>query len=167
MDLTAPGASLPDGAFDGRAAFQATLHAALAAAARENWGEIILSDTDFADWSLGTRASVEALQAWAATGRKLQLIAQDFKVVAHEHARFVRWRRAWDHIVVSRVCAGPGVSAVPSAIWTPGWYLHRIDPDRCRGVCGSEPDSRIALRQLLDECLRQGRPGFAASVLGL
>lgn len=162
-----PGAPLPDGAFDGRAAFQATLQVALAAAARENWGEMIFSDIDFADWSLGTRASVEALQAWAATGRRLQLIARDFNVIAHEHARFVRWRQAWDHIVVCRVCAGPSAPAVPSAIWTPGWSLQRIDPDRCRGVCGSAPESRVALRQLLDECLRQGRPGFAASVLGL
>lgn len=159
--------SLPDGAFNGRQAFHATLAAALAAAARENWREIILSDANFADWPLGARSSVEALQAWAAAGRTLQLIAHDFDVFARHHARFVHWRQAWDHIIVCRVCAGAGAPPVPSAIWTPGWCLQRIDPERCRGVCGSVPESRVALRHLLQECLRHGRPGFAASTMGL
>lgn len=158
---------LPSGAFDGRQGFHATLQAALAAAARENWREMILSDASFADWPLGELASVDALQAWAAAGRTLQLIAHDFHVFAREHARFVHWRQAWDHIIVCRVCAGAGAPPVPSAIWTPGWFMQRIDPERCRGVCGSAPENRIALRQVLDECLRHGRPGFAASTLGL
>ena len=159
--------SLPSGAFDGRQAFHATLQAALGAAARENWREIILSDEDFADWPLGARANVEALQAWAAAGRSLQLIARDFHVFTREHARFVRWRQIWDQIIVCSMCTGPGAPPLPSAIWTPGWFMQRSDPERCRGVCGSAPESRVALRQLLQECLRHARPGFAASTLGL
>ncbi len=158
---------LPNRTFDGRQAFHATLQTALAAAARENWREIILSDASFADWPLGARASVEALQAWAAAGRTLQLIAHDFQVFAREHARFVRWRQAWDHIIVCRACDGAGAPPVPSAVWAPGWFMQRVDPERCRGVCGSGPEGCIALRQLLDECLRHGRPAFAASTLGL
>ena len=159
--------SLPDGPFDGRQAFQAMLHKSLAVAARENWREIVFSDADFADWPLGERATVEALQAWAAAGRSLQLIAQDFQVFARGHARFVHWRQRWDHIMVCSLCSGAGAPAVPSAIWTSGWFMHRIDPERCRGVCGTAPESRVALRQVLDECLRHGRPGFPASTLGL
>jgi len=159
--------ALPGGAFDGRQAFLATLRAALGHAARENWRELILSDDDFADWPLGERATVEALQAWAASGRSLQLIARDFGVFAREHARFVRWRQMWDHIVVASTCSGGAAPALPSAIWTPGWFMRRIDPERCRGVCGSAPESRLALRQLLEECLRHARPGFPASTLGL
>ena len=161
---------LPSGPFDGRQAFLAMLHSALAHAARENWREIIFSDASFADWPLGERSSVEALQAWAAAGRTFQLIAHDFEVFAREHARFVHWRRRWDHIMVCSLCSlcsGSGAPPLPSAIWTPGWCMQRIDPERCRGVSGTAPESRVALRQVLEECLRHSRPGFAASTLGL
>lgn len=161
------GIDLPEGAFDGRHAFQAHLHAALDAAARQNWREIVLSDPDFVDWPLGERASIEALQAWSAAGRGLVLLAQHFDVFAREHARFVQWRRMWSHIVDARVCHGPGLPSVPSAIWTPGWFLHRIDVEHARGVCGRAPEGRRALRERIDECLRHARPAFPASTLGL
>lgn len=159
--------ALPVGPFDGRHAFHAILRAALAAAARENWRELILADASFADWPLGDRASVDALQAWAAAGRSLQMVAHDFRVFEREHARFVQWRQRWDHIVTCRAVDGQGAPPVPSAIWTPAWSMKRIDVERCRGVSSSEPESRVALRLVLDECLRHGRPTFAASTLGL
>jgi hypothetical protein len=56
---------------------------------------------------------------------------------------------------------------VPSAIWTPSWFLHRIDIEHGRGVCGPEPEGRRGLRERLDECLRHARAGFPASTLGL
>ena len=87
--------------------------------------------------------------------------------VERQHARFVQWRRMWDHIVQARAVPGEGSSEVPSAFWTPGWSLHRIDPERCRGVCGLEAEARVGLRQALDERFQQGRPAFPASVLGL
>ena len=158
---------LHNGVFDGRAAFHGLLQGALAAAAQENWRELILCDADFHDWPLGERATVEALQAWAAAGRSLQLVAGDFGVFARQHARFVQWRQRWDHIMVCSLCSGSGAPSVPSAIWTPGWFMHRIDPEHCRGVSGTAPERRVALRQVIDECLRHGRPGFAASTLGL
>jgi len=57
--------ALPEGAFDGRQAFLATLRAALGHAARENWRELILSDDDFADWPLGERATANARAAFS------------------------------------------------------------------------------------------------------
>jgi hypothetical protein len=162
-----PGTELPEGPFDGRGAFDAYLRQALAAAARQNWREIVLCDPDFGDWPLGEREIVDALQAWAAAGRRLVLLAQGFDVFERHHARFVHWRRMWDHIIDCRVCHGPGLPEVPSAIWTPGWFLHRIDVERARGVCGGTPEARRALRERLDECLRHAKPGFPASTLGL
>lgn len=159
--------SLPEGAFDGRHAFQAHLHAALTAAAQQNWREIILSDASFGDWPLGERAIADALQAWSANRRSLVLLAQRFDVFEREHARFVHWRRMWSHIVDCRACDGPGLPQVPSGIWTPSWFLNRIDVERSRGVCGREPEGRRALRERIDECLRHGRPAFPASTLGL
>lgn len=158
---------LLDGAFDGRLAFHENLRTAMADAAGQNWREIVFSDPDFADWPLGERASVEALQAWAASGRSLVLLARHFKVFERDHARFVRWRQTWSHIIDARACAGAGLPPVPSAIWTPTWCLRRIDLEHDRGVGGTEPERRRALREAIDECLRNGRPAFPASTLGL
>ncbi|AMM23296.1 hypothetical protein [Variovorax sp. PAMC 28711] len=160
-------AALPDGAFDGPKAFDTNLRIALAAAAHHNWREIVLSDPAFTDWPLGERATLEALQAWSRSGRSFILLAQRFDVFERGHARFVQWRQTWSHIVECRVCNAAGAPPVPSAIWTPSWFMHRVDPERGRGVCGRDPERRAALRERIDECIRQGRPGFPASTLGL
>ena len=97
-------ATLPEGAFDGRAAFQSQLHAALDAAAREGWRELVFSDPTFADWPLGERTSIERLNAWASSGRTLLLLAGSFSVFERDHMRFVEWRRTWSHIVDCRAC---------------------------------------------------------------
>ena len=49
---------LSQGRFSGRTEFQQLVRDALAAAAREGWPELILSDANFADWPLGERAMV-------------------------------------------------------------------------------------------------------------
>jgi len=158
---------LPVGGFDGRTDFIAHLRTAFAAAVRQGWQEIVLSDPDFTDWPLGEQAVVDALQAWSASGRSLRLLAGRFDVFERHHARFVHWRRMWDHIVQARAVQGAHAAEVPSAVWTPSWCLHRIDPERSRGVCSAEAQPRVALRHLIDEVFQQGRPAFAASVLGL
>lgn len=160
-------ASLPEGAFDGRAAFQSQLHAALDAAAQEGWRELVFSDPTFADWPLGERASIERLNAWASSGRTLLLLAGSFSVFERDHMRFVEWRRTWSHIVDCRACSGAGAPRVPSAIWSPSWQMYRIDIERSRGVSGRDPERRRVLREQIDECLRRGRPAFPATTLGL
>jgi len=159
---------LIEGRFDGREAFVDLVRGALSAAAYQGWNEVVFSDPDFADWPLGERASIEALQAWSASGRRLLLLAGRFDLIERGHARFVTWRRTWDHIVECRAAGRTGTpEEVPSAFWTPTWCLHRIDPERSRGVCSSEPRARRDLRESLDERWRQGRPAFPASTLGL
>ncbi len=156
-----------EGAFDGRAAFHAQLRAALDAAALEGWRELVFSDPNFADWPLGERATIERLNAWAASGRTLLLLAGSFSVFDRDHMRFVEWRRTWSHIVDCRACSGPGAPRVPSAIWSPAWQMHRIDAESSRGISGRDPERRRALREQIDECWRRGRPGLPATTLGL
>ena len=157
----------PEGAFDGRLEFLARLRAAVDAALREGWREIVFSDPTFVDWPLGERSFVEVLNAWAAGGRSLTMLAGSFSIFDREHARFVQWRRTWSHIVDCRVCTGAGAPRVPSAIWTPAWQLHRINIESSRGTSGSDSERRRALREQIDECLRRGRPAFPATTLGL
>jgi hypothetical protein len=159
--------ALPSGRFSGRDAFRQLVRDALACAAREGWQEIILSDASFEDWPLGERAVAQALQDWSASGRRCTLLARRWDSVAGRHARFVTWRRTWAHIIEARACPAADPLDLPSAIWSPHWVMQRLDPERCNGFSGSEPERRVALRESLKEWLQRSTPGFAATTLGL
>ena len=160
-------AALPSGRFSGRKDFQQLVRDALACAAREGWREIILSDPDFADWPLGERAVSESLRAWSAAGRRCTLLACRYDEVAVRHARFVTWRRAWSHIIEARACVSADMLEFPSAIWSPGWAMQRLDPERSNGYSGTEPERRLLLKENLQEWLGKSGPAFAATTLGL
>lgn len=166
-DDAAPPAPLPSRRFEGRNEFRQLVRDALACAAREGWREIILSDADFHDWPLGERAVAQSLQDWARTGRQVVLLARRYDEVVRQHARFVRWRGTWSHIVTAVACPSADPLELPSAIWSPAWVLDRIDPVHSNGYCGSEPDRRLRLRERLDEWLRKSSPAFPATTLGL
>jgi len=164
-----PGAppALPSGRFEGRVAFQQLVRDALACAAREGWRELILSDADFDDWPLGERAVAESLHDWSATGRKITLLARRYDEVIRRHARLVTWRQRWTHIVDARACPSADALELPSAIWSPGWVMQRLDMERSNGVSGSEPNRRLLLRESLNEWLGKSSPSFPATTLGL
>lgn len=162
-----PAPALPSGRFAGRGAFQQLVRDALARAAHEGWREIILCDSDFEDWPLGERAVAQSLQDWSHTGRRCTLLARSYDSVARRHARFVSWRRTWSHIIEARACASADPLDIPSAIWSPGWVMQRIDPERCNGFSGSEPERRVLLRENLKEWLLKSSPSFPANALGL
>lgn len=159
--------SLPSGRFSGPAAFEQLVRDALACAARDGWKEIVLSDATFLDWPLRERSVLESLLAWSASGRQMILLATRFDEVIRHQARFVSWRQTWGHIIDCRVCPDATPADFPSAIWSRDWFMHRIDLERCIGVCGSERGRSIELREVLDERIRNSSPGFPASTLGL
>lgn len=158
---------LPSKRFEGREEFRQLVRDALACAAREGWREIILSDASFLDWPLDERVVAESLQAWSRTGRQMVLLAKSYEQLLRKHARFVRWRGTWSHIIDARACPSADALELPSAIWSPAWALERRDPERSNGYCGSEPARRLALRESLNEWLGKSGPGFAATTLGL
>ena len=165
--LATPAEALPTGRFAGRLAFEQRVRDALSCAAREGWQEIILSDATFLDWPLHERTVVESLQDWSRSGRHMTLLATRFDEVTRYHARFVAWRNRWDHIIDCRVSRGAAVVDFPSVIWSRDWFLHRLDPQRCSGVCSDDREGNVLLKQALDEAIRESSPGFAASTLGL
>ena len=167
---TSPGGQvvLPSGRFSGREDFQQMVRDAVATAAREGWKEIVISDANFHDWPLGERSVVEALQDWAHGSRRFTMLAGSYDEVVRRHARFVRWRGTWDHIITCRRSPAADPLEIPSAIWSPAWVLQRLDPQRCAGVAGHEADRRVLLRENLNEWLHsKSAPGFPASTLGL
>jgi hypothetical protein len=159
---------LPSGRFASRETFIQLVRDALATAARDGWEEIVVSDAHFHDWPLGERAVVESLQAWARTGRHFTMLARSYDEVIRRHARFVRWRGTWDHIITCRRSASADPLDIPSVLWSPQWVMHRLDPERCVGVTGREPERRVLVRETLNEWLHgKSAPGFPASTLGL
>jgi hypothetical protein len=140
---------------------------AFACAAREGWREIILSDATFEDWPLGERAVAESLQQWSRSGRHMVLLARRYDGLVREHARFVHWRGMWSHIIGAYGCPGADPLDLPSAIWSPHWVLERRDIVHCTGTSGSEPERRVALRELLAAWLQKATPAFPATTLGL
>jgi hypothetical protein len=158
---------LSSGRFSGRVEFEALVQNALHHAAADGWTEIILSDIDFSDWPLNQMPVMESLSAWAAAGRRLTLLAACYDEVHRHHPRFVAWRRTWGHLIEGRVCDEPARGKVPSAIWSPSWFMRRTDTVHQSGYCGSDPTMKIRLREELAERLRTSTIGFSASVLGL
>lgn len=159
---------LPSGRFEGRTAFADGVRAALACAAREGWRELVLCDFDFHDWPLGERDVEASLQAWAGRGRRLTLLAAGYDEVVRRHARFVRWRATWDHIIECRRAPVRDRQELPGVLWSDRWVLQRLDPERSTGVAGGEPERRLLVREALDEwLLRRSTPAFPATTLGL
>lgn len=170
-DATSGAADWPpealQGRFEGREALAEHLRWALAEAARLGWPEMVWCDATFEDWPLGERAVAESLQAWSRGGRRLLLLACHYDEVHRRHARFVQWRRTWDHLIEARACRRADPGDLPSAFWSPAWVMQRLDLQRSTGVCSVQPERRVQLRETLDTWWRRGSPAFPASVLGL
>lgn len=164
---TEPTALLPEGRLEGHALFVDLVRQALASAASEGWSRIVLCDADFADWPLGERDVVAALHAWSARGRTLQLIARDYRDLRERHPRFVQWRVTWSHLVEAHACAHAAQGDLPSALWSPGWTMERLDASRGTLVASHDASRRVALREQLNQWWQKGTPAFPASTLGL
>ncbi len=160
--------SLPSGRFSSREDFLQMVRDAFATAVRDGWQEIVISDANFHDWPLGERAVTDALQEWAHGSRRFTMLAGSYDDVIRRHARFVRWRGTWDQIITCRRSPSADPLDIPSVLWSPHWVMHRLDPERCVGVSGHEPERRVLLRETLNEWMRsKSSPGFPASTLGL
>jgi hypothetical protein len=159
--------ALPQGRLEGHVLFVDLVRQALATAAAEGWSRIVLCDVNFADWPLGERDVVASLHAWSARGRTLQLIARDFRDLRERHPRFVQWRVTWSHLVEAHACSSAADGDLPSALWSPGWTMERIDPSRGTLLASHDAARRVALREQLNQWWPKGAPAFPASTLGL
>jgi hypothetical protein len=159
--------ALPAGRFGGREAFRSAIRAAFAAAADQGWSEIRIADADFADWPLDERALDASLRSWARTGRRFVMLARGYDEVVRRHARFVAWRRTWDHIVECRSARHVDAGDFPSLLSAPHWALQRLDVQRCVGVCGETPELRLRVQELLRERLLESVSAFPSTTLGL
>ena len=161
----------PEGRFVGRQQFENLVVQGLLQAAASASALVWLCDPDFADWPLGQRPLVDALDAWAVATRghplaQLRMLAQSYDDMRVRHARFVTWRARWSHRVEVRIWSA-GQAKLPSVLWTPQWSLQRVDDTRDVVVATVDAAQRKRLDERLQPCWGQGRPAFPVTSLGL
>ncbi|CAN5326097.1 hypothetical protein BH11PSE9_BH11PSE9_33940 [soil metagenome] len=151
-----------------RSEFHAAIRSAFAEAARVGCRELWLCDTDFADWPLGERAVIASLTEWAASHRRLTLLANHFDDVVRRHARWVEWRRSWSHLVHCRTNTDLESDKMPSLLLASGLVSVRlIDPAHHRGVVSQEAADGLRCREIVDAVLQRSEEAFSATTTGL
>ena len=151
-----------------RAEFQTALRAAFAEAATVTCREIWLCDDDFADWPLGEREVVENLSRWAASSRRLTLVARSFDTLARCHPRWVAWRRDWSHIVRCRTHSELGVGEFPAILLAADAVSVRLsDTTHHRGRLSHARAEAVRCREQIDAILQRSEEAFPATTTGL
>ncbi|MBC8056867.1 MAG: hypothetical protein H7Y61_09845 [Rhizobiales bacterium] len=151
-----------------RAEFHAALHHAFARIASVGAREVWLCDEDFSDWPLGERATIELLTQWAASSRKLTLLARHFDEVARRHPRWVEWRRNWAHIVSCRINTELATGEFPTVMLGLGAVSVRLaDTVRHRGRLSDEKVDEIRCKEQIDAVSQRSEEAFPATTTGL
>ncbi|MES3013224.1 MAG: hypothetical protein V4750_05765 [Pseudomonadota bacterium] len=151
-----------------RAEFHAALRYAFETLASAGAREVWLCDEDFADWPLGERATVELLQQWAMSSRKLTLVARHFDDVARRHPRWVEWRRNWAHIVSCRTNTELATGEFPTVLLGLGAISVRLsDNVHHRGRLSHDKADEIRCREQIDAVLQRSEEAFPATTTGL
>ena len=151
-----------------RGEFHAALRLAFAEAAANGARELWLADEDFADWPLGERAVIEQLGQWAASSRKMTLLARSFDEVSRRHARWVEWRRQWSHIVSCRTNTELATGEVPSVLLAVGTVSVRLsDVVHHRGRLARDSAEQLRCKELIDAVLQRSEEAFPATTTGL
>ena len=151
-----------------RGEFHAALRLAFTEAASVGCRELWLCDADFADWPLGERVVIEHLAQWAASRRRLTLLARGFDEVARRHPRWVTWRRGWSHIVTCRTNTELEADAFPTILLAPGALSVRLsDVVHPRGRLSRDLADEIRCKEQIDAVLQRSEEAFPASTAGL
>jgi hypothetical protein len=160
--------SASDAVITSRSEFHMALRDAFAEAASVGCRELWLCDVDFADWPLGERAVIEHLAQWAASQRRLTLLAEDFSDVPRRHPRWVEWRRNWSHVVHCRTNTELESGQMPSVLLAQGLLSVRLsDRVHYRGQRSHEHVEGLRCREMIDAVLQRSEEGFPATMTGL
>ena len=151
-----------------RSEFHAALRQALAEAADAGSRELWLSDPDFADWPLGERDIVDQLARWAASSRRITLLAGTFDEVARRHPRWVAWRRQWSHIVGCRTNRELPSEELPTLLCAAGTVSVRlVDRVHHRGRISHDRADELRCKEQFDAVLQRSEEAFPATTTGL
>jgi len=160
-----PDTSQPIGS---RADFLDAVRHALAMAEQGGAREIVLVDTDFAEWPLNEAAVIDTLTRWIDARRVLTVFAHRFDELARRQIRFVEWRRQWAHAVQCRSRPDLEAEQVPTLLLVPGQStLRLLDRIRWRGLVSNRPVDLTESRERVDALLQRSVEAFPVTTLGL
>ncbi len=151
-----------------RGELQQLLRQAFEQAALVGTEELLMSDPDFSLWPLGEVGVVQSLTDWAASRRRLTVLAQNYDDIVRRHPRWVVWRRQWAHIVRCRAPENAEVGIVPGVLIVPGvvtvclWGARQFRAS----VSTCIEDEQLA-RDQVGALLQRSVDAFSACVLGL
>ena len=153
---------------DSRSGFHIAVREAFASLAASKSNEVVICDTDFADWPLGEISVIDGLARWAQPHRKLTVYAQNFDEILRRHPRWVAWRRQFAHAVECRVVEPLEQGRMPSLFTARGGMTVRLfDAGRYRGAQSSCAADGVLAREQIDAISQRSSEGFPATTLGL
>ena len=153
---------------DSRSAFHDAVREAFAGLAASACNDVVICDTDFADWPLGEISNVDALTQWVRPHRKLTVYAQNYDDLLRRHPRWVTWRRQFAHAVECRVVEPLEQGSMPTLFAAQGGITVRLfDAARHRGTLSAEARDGVLAREQIDAISQRSAAGFPATTLGL
>jgi hypothetical protein len=163
-----PDGEIPSRVIDSRSGFHDAIREAFASLAASASHEVVICDTDFADWPLGEISVIDSLTHWVRPQRKLTLYAQTFDEVLRRHSRWVTWRRQFAHAVECRVVEPLEQGRMPLLFSaSEGATLRMFDATRYRGALSADARDAVLAREQIDAISQRSAEGFPATTLGL
>ncbi len=157
---------------DSRSDFHAAIREAFASLAASACNDLVICDTDFADWPLGEISVIDSLTQWVRPHRKLTVYAQNFDDVLRRHSRWVTWRRQFAHAVECRVVEPLEQGRMPVLFTARGaqvgcMTVRLFDASRYRGTLSTDARDAVLAREQIDAISQRSAEGFPATTLGL
>jgi hypothetical protein len=157
-----------DELIDSRSGFHVAIREAFVALAASACNEVVICDTDFADWPLGEISVIDSLTQWVRPHRKLTVYAQNFDELVRRHARWVTWRRQFAHAVECRQVEPLEQGRMPSLFTARGGLTVRMfDSFRYRGTLSVDARDAVLAREQIDAISQRSAEGLPATTLGL
>ncbi|MEO8279934.1 MAG: hypothetical protein ABI564_09600 [Ideonella sp.] len=154
--------------FLGRGDFLAAWRFALSYLAERGSKVVYFCDSDFADWPLGEIDTIDKLNHWAMSHRKLVVLAAQFETIQRQYPRWVSWRRTWSHVVQCRQVADADITAIPSVLLAPGLLSLQVhDRLNFRGRLAFTRPEEVRDWDELDAFLQRSHESFPVTNLGL
>jgi hypothetical protein len=157
---------------DSRSGFHEAIREAFASLAAAASNDVVICDTDFADWPLGEIGVIDSLTRWVRPHRKLTVYAQNFDEVLRRHSRWVTWRRQFAHAVECREVEPQEQGRMPMLFTarggqTAGLTVRLFDAVRYRGALSLDARDGVLAREQIDAISQRSAEGFPATTLGL
>jgi len=160
--------ALPLGVSEGRDAFVAAVRGLLLGLPERGPRELWMVDAEFEAWPLDDPPVLDALALWLRpAGRRLHIVASDFKAVALRHPRFSTWRRPWAHALDAWQPLAEEQVQLPTLLLAGDAALELLDASRWRARVASARPALRTLHENVATLLHRCQSAWPVTTLGL